>query len=463
LGGQATQTFILEGNGLAVDSAGNIYLSQVVGSGASGQVLKVAQGGVITAFAGDTSAVFSPTKLGDGGAATSAFIAQTGLAVDSSGNLYIADAGDNRIRKVSNGIITTVAGSNSSNYSGDGGLAISAGLNTPSSVAVDAGGNIYIADSGDYRIRKVTPDGNITTIAGNGTPDNSGDGGPATSASLNRLNAIAVGPGGEIYFTDVRVSDGAGLVRVLTPAGSAPAITAGGIVALDSTSNTVQPGEWASIFGSNLANTTASWKGDFPISLGGTSVTIDNQSAYLYYVSPTQINFQVPDDNKTGTVSLVVTTSFGSVTGTVTLGEFSPSFSLLDATHVAGIILRSDGSGAYGGGTYDIIGPTGTSLGYKTVAAKAGDAIALFGVGFGPTSPVVAPGQAYSGAAQTTNPVQLFINNNPVTPGFAGITSAGLYQFNIVTLPSGLGTGDVPLQAAVGGFRTPSNVVISLH
>jgi uncharacterized protein (TIGR03437 family) len=135
---------------------------------------------------------------------------------------------------------------------------------------------------------------------------------------------------------------------------------------------------------------------------------------------------------------------------------------LLDATHVAGIILRSDGSGAYGGGTYDIVGPTGTSLGYKTVAAKAGDSLVLFGVGFGPTNPVVAAGAAYSGAAATTSTVSLLLHNKPVTPAFAGLTSAGLFQFNL-TVPTGLGTGDVPLSAMVGGVTTPTGVVVSVQ
>jgi uncharacterized protein (TIGR03437 family) len=129
---------------------------------------------------------------------------------------------------------------------------------------------------------------------------------------------------------------------------------------------------------------------------------------------------------------------------------------------VAGIILRSNGSGAYGGGTYDIIGPTGNSLGYPTVAAKAGDSIALFGNGFGPTNPPVAAGQVYSGAARTTNPVTIRINNVSVTPSFAGLSGAGLYQFNL-TVPSGLGKGDVPLQAAVGGAQTPVGAVISVQ
>jgi uncharacterized protein (TIGR03437 family) len=146
----------------------------------------------------------------------------------------------------------------------------------------------------------------------------------------------------------------------------------------------------------------------------------------------------------------------------VTLGPVSPSFSLLDGKHVAGIILRSNGSGTQGGGTYDIIGPTGSSLGYPTVAAKAGDSVVLFGVGFGPTNPVVLAGQAFSGAAATTNAVSLTINNVSVTPGFAGLSSAGLYQINL-TIPAGLGTGDVPLQASVDGAQTQSGVVISLQ
>ncbi len=140
----------------------------------------------------------------------------------------------------------------------------------------------------------------------------------------------------------------------------------------------------------------------------------------------------------------------------------APAFNLLDAKHVAGIILRSNGSGAYGGGSYDVIGPTGSSLGYATVAAKAGDIVELFGVGFGPTNPSVAPGAAFSGAAAATNVVSLRINNVSVSPSFAGLSTAGLYQINF-TVPAALGTGDVMLVASVGGPSTQSNVVISLQ
>jgi uncharacterized protein (TIGR03437 family) len=229
-----------------------------------------------------------------------------------------------------------------------------------------------------------------------------------------------------------------------------PSISSGGIVPA-----TVQPGQWVSIYGSNLAGSTTSWTGNFPTSLAGTSVTIDGKLAYLSYVSPGQINLQIPNDSKTGAVPVAVTTGGGTGSSSVTLAQFGPTFFLLDGPmHVAGIILRSDGSGAYGGGSYDILGPTGNSLGYATVAAKPGDVVELYGSGFGPTNPKVLAGQTFSGAASTTNPVTLHINSVSVTPAFAGLSGAGLYQINL-TVPSGLGTGEVPLQGAVGGVETP--------
>jgi uncharacterized protein (TIGR03437 family) len=241
-----------------------------------------------------------------------------------------------------------------------------------------------------------------------------------------------------------------------------PAITQGGITPVYSSSNSIQPGSWISIYGAGLASTTATWSGDFPTSLGGVTVTVDGKPAYLWYVSPTQINLQAPDDAATGVVNVVVTNSSGSSASTVTLAPFVPAMLLLDARHVTGIILRANGSGAYGGGTYDIVGPTGSSLGYATVAARAGDIVELFGVGFGPTTPSVLAGQAFSGAAPTKNTVQLAINGTPVIASFAGLSSAGLYQIN-VTIPVGLGAGDLSFLATVGGVQTQPGVVISLQ
>jgi uncharacterized protein (TIGR03437 family) len=220
-----------------------------------------------------------------------------------------------------------------------------------------------------------------------------------------------------------------------------------------------------SIYGANLATSSALYSGSLPYpgTLGGTTVTIDGNPAYLYYVSPTLIDLIAPADTTTGPVTVAITTSSGTVNATVNLAPFAPSFFLLDSLHVAGIILRTNGTGAYGNGSYDIIGPTGNSLGYATVAAKAGDIVELFANGLGPTKPSVPAGQGSSVAAPTTTPVQLIINNVSVTPSFAGLSSeAGLYQINL-TIPPGLGTGDVSLVATVGGSQSPSNVVISLQ
>ena len=176
---------------------------------------------------------------------------------------------------------------------------------------------------------------------------------PVTSGAFRTANAGA----SDVFLAKINTS------------GPNPTVNAGGVVPINSTVSTIQPGEWVSIYGANLANGTATWTGNFPTSLGGASVTIDGKAAYLWYVSPTQINLQVPDDGATGSVPVIVTTANGRATTTVMLARFAPSFNLLDTKHIAGIIIRSDGSGAYGGGTYDIIGPTDRRSA-STVAAK---------------------------------------------------------------------------------------------
>ena len=185
--------------GVAVDSAGNIYIADQQNS----RIRKVtASTGIISTVAGNGTAGYS----GDGGLATSAELGQsTGVAVDSAGNIYIADYLNSRIRKVtaSTGIISTVAGNGTVGYSGDGGLATSAELDGPTSVAVDSAGNIYIADFDNSRIRKVTVStSDISTVAGNGTAGYSGDGGLATSAELRNPWGVTVDASGNIYIAD---------------------------------------------------------------------------------------------------------------------------------------------------------------------------------------------------------------------------------------------------------------------
>ncbi|MGH8245328.1 MAG: hypothetical protein ACREUU_02725, partial [Gammaproteobacteria bacterium] len=176
-GAPAATVNLGEVQGVAVDSNGNVYASD----GNNRRVVRISPAGVLTTFAGNGIAAFS----GDGGPATVASLKNpAGLATDAAGNLYIVDAENSRVRKVTSaGIITTVAGGGS-DVRADGVPATSAAL-SPLGVAVDATGNIYIADTYHHRIRKVTPAGTITTLAGTGVEGFSGDDGPATAASLN--------------------------------------------------------------------------------------------------------------------------------------------------------------------------------------------------------------------------------------------------------------------------------------
>ena len=258
--------------------------------------------------------------------------------------------------------------------------------------------------------------------------------------------------GSSIWVTSISAGSVTKISGILQP----PAILTGGVVPINSTVTTIQAGEWISIYGSNLASSPVVWNGDFPTRLGGTTVSINGKQAYLLYVSGGQIDAQAPDDSNTGPVAVTVATPGGIATSSVTLASVAPSFNLLDSKHIAGIILRSDGSGASGGGTYDIIGPTGNSLGYPTVAAKAGDSVELFAVGLGPVTQPVSAGPGFTAPAQpdnTTGKLTLTINNQSVVPSFAGQSSeAGLYQINL-TIPANLGTGDVPSSPPWPGFR----------
>ncbi len=205
-GGPATMAILGFPAGLALDSSGVLYIVDRDGN----NVRRVGLDGTISTVVGCVVCL----GLGDGGPATNApLLMPYGIAVDSNGVLYIADTLDFRIRKVTtDGTITTLAGSGAGSYSGDGGPASSAGLFIPKGVAADAAGNVYIADSGDNRIRMVTPDGTINSIAGSGSQGYSGDGGPATAAMLSLPGQIAVGAGGAIYFVD-----GQTVIRMLTP------------------------------------------------------------------------------------------------------------------------------------------------------------------------------------------------------------------------------------------------------
>ena len=197
--GAATSAKLSSPSGVAVDSVGNIIIADTDYS----RIRKVTKStGVITTVAGTTAS----GSTGDGGAATSAKLSSPrGVAIGSDGTIFIADSGNHRIRKVTSGVITTVAGTSSAGFGGDGGAATSALLNYPYGVAVGSEGNMFIAEYANNCIRKVTS-GVITTVAGTTASGFTGDGGAATSAKLNSPNGVAVGSDGNIFIADTSSS-----------------------------------------------------------------------------------------------------------------------------------------------------------------------------------------------------------------------------------------------------------------
>ena len=227
-GGPALFAALDSAGGLAVDAAGNTFVADTANS----RIRKISPQGVITTVAGNGANGFG----GDGGPAASAQLSYAGggdtpqgLAVDALGNLFFADVGNNRIRKVTpQGIVSTVAGNGTAGFGGDGGPATLAELNRPIGIALDTSGNLFIADSLNYRIRKVTAAGTIVTVAGNGNFGFSGDGGPAISAAFSSLAGIAVDGGGNLYIADYSNSR----IREVTTQGVMATVAGGGSNAL---------------------------------------------------------------------------------------------------------------------------------------------------------------------------------------------------------------------------------------
>jgi sugar lactone lactonase YvrE len=278
-GGPATSAKLYNNQGMAVDGAGNLYLADSFNY----RVRKVDTSGTITTFAGNGTLGFS----GDGGPATSAKLYNpSDVAFDGAGNLYIADAFNNRVRKVdTSGTITTVAGTGSKGFSGDGGPATSAKLNYPVALAFDAAGNLYIDDTRNNRIRKVDTAGTITTFAGSGGtgPRNggfSGDGGPATLAQLSSPLGVAVDQGDNVYIADYANSR----VRKVDPSGTITTFAgSGGTLPRD-----------AAFSGDGGPATSARLAGPDDVAVGGGGI----------YIADTN-NGRVRKVNGTGTITTV--------------------------------------------------------------------------------------------------------------------------------------------------------------
>jgi uncharacterized protein (TIGR03437 family) len=457
--GVATSAELYHPCGVTLDAAGNMYIAD----SANNRIRKVdITTGTITTVAGNGTAGFS----GDGaGAIFAELYNPKGVAVDSAGNLYIADTYNNRIRKVTNGKISTVAGNGVAAFAGDNGPAISASLNSPTSVVVDpTTGTLFIADYQNSRIRKVAPNGGISTIAGTGRFGFSGDTGPATSADLNFPAALALDSTGKIYFSDNQNQ----VVRLLTPP-TAPASPAVGAVITASAfgaSGAAAPGTWLEIYGTNLAPVTRLWtSADFtgitaPTLLGGTTVTIGGVPAYLSYASPGQLNALVPSGTGTGLQPLVVSTATGvSAAYSLTVNATQPALWAPQAMNIGGLqytgALFSDYS------AYAL--PASAIPGVATRPAKPGETIILYGVGFGGVTPSVTVGQITGQSNTLTGQLQISIGGAPATLKYSGLSvnSVGLYEFDVV-VPNVAAANAVPVTFSLAGAQDTQTLYLAV-
>lgn len=344
--------------GLAVDAAGNLYIADRVNN----RIRKVtASTGVITTVAGNGQLGFT----GDGGLATQAsFVFPTGVAVDSAGNLYIADQGNHRIRRVSvaDGKIATIAGTGAPGFNGDGILAKDAQINlstptTPSTALlfIDPMGNLIFADRGNHRIRKINlTDGTISTLAGTGTPGFGGDGGIATGALLQLPQAVVLDAAGNLYISD----SGNNRVRRTFATNALKAIASVSAASFAQNAE-LAPESIAAGFSASLASSIQSGTNiPLPTTLAGMTMKLrDNLGAErpvpLFFVSPQQVNFQVPNGTTNGIATLIATTDRGDVlTGTVNISAVAPGIFTANANGqgvLAAVALRvkADNSFSY--------------------------------------------------------------------------------------------------------------------
>jgi uncharacterized protein (TIGR03437 family) len=353
--------------------------------------------------------------------------------------LYFTDGNNNRVRKITpSGIISTLAGNGTGHFAGDGGPAINASLNIPSDVAFDSAGNLYIADSGNNRVRKVDPSGIITTVAGTGTDGFSGDGGPASMAELNYPWGLATNAAGTVYIAD-RVNS-----RIRTISSSAavgpPALQGGAVNGASFVQNfAIAPGSIVTIFGSNLSSNTVGAAGaPYPTLLADTSVTFNGIPAPLFFVSPGQINAQAPFSLGVGTASIQVQRgSVKSSLGTVNVAAVSPGIFIMNQNTSQGAVLHAN---------YLLVSSTNP--------ARAGETLLIYCTGLGALQVNVPTGDASSAANTVAQPTVRFGSQNAVisysglAPGFAG-----LYQVNAV-VPSGLGAGNQNLQIVINGISS---------
>lgn len=483
--GPGNEASVTDVHGIVADSSGNVYIADTSNS----RIRKVDSKGVITTYAGDGSRGFA----GDGATATKAKLwFPAGLALDSAGNLFVADYGNSTVRKIaaSGGNITTVAGTGVWGASGDGGPATRATLGAPSAVAVDAAGNLYIADSSNNSIRRVSTDGNIRTIltgysiqsmaidgagnlyfvdgatpvvwkllptgslliiAGTGQAGSGGDGGVATSARFSNPAGVASDAAGNVYVADTDNS----IIRLLKPVPfSVGAVTN----AASGVQGPVAPGEIVTVFGDKIGPATLTQftaaNGAIGNQLANAQIFFNGIPAPLLYVSA-GVSAAVVPYGIAGATSVDVSVRYQGNTSSVTTFPAAP---------VAPGIFTADSTGS---GQAAAVNGDGT-LNKASTPVRIGGFISLYISGAGQTTPNGTDGRILAAAPFPTviAPVQVTIGDKPAVVSYAGATPtsvSGLTQVN-VQVPVGITAGPaVPVQVTVNGVSAQSGVTIAVQ
>jgi len=440
-----------------VDLAGNTYIADTQNN----RVIMVDSAGNIQIVAGNGTA-------GDAGAGNSAWgelYEPQGVALDSAGNLYIADTQNHRIRMLApGGAISTIAGTGNAGFSGDGGAAAAAELNAPSQVAVDTSGNVYIADTLNHRVRLVTTDGNIATIAGTGDAAYNGDDGPAVQVALSAPGGVALDGQGNVYVADTgnnRVRMLSTTQTVVTPTPPVQLINVTLANGASLLPGPLAPGEIFSIFGQGIGPTVAvtgtfdevgtlsTTLADVQVLFIGTPVSAT--PAPLYYVQANQINAQVPYQ-MAGQASAQLQVVYQGVTLAVmqvSIAAANPALFTLNYGTGNAVVVNQDGS-----------------INSNQHPAPRGSIVVLYATGEGQTSPAGVTGQA--AAAPFPVPVlsvSLTMAGIPANILFAGEAPGfvGLLQIN-AQVPSGfVPTGDLPVVLTVGPYQSPAGVTIAVE
>jgi uncharacterized protein (TIGR03437 family) len=310
---------------------------------------------------------------------------------------------------------------------------------TLTSVAVTLDGGSQWSVTGNSVLTSLT---DTAAISGTSITNIKGNGHTVTYDSTLSANAYL---GGKTYS----LAGGGSLAPATGTAANAPTIASGGVINAASGASGVAPGAWVSIFGSNLSTAVASAttadlvSGYLPTTLGGASVTINGKSAYLDYVSPTQLNVQAPSDSTSGTVTVTVTNSAGSGSTTTTLQAAMPG--LFTSSNYVLAVRPADGA----------------VLDSATTPAKPGDTLEIFGTGLGATSPAMPPGLVFSAAYACASLPSVTIGGATASVAYAGLIGAGLYQINL-TVPASLAAGTYPVIVTQNGASSPSTALLAI-